>query len=269
MVSRRDSASRSLPAQDRPYDAEEVLQPPFTSTRNNLVLGILGTAFIGTVGLISPFIYMQLRSPLPYMATPRRKIEAAIRVIAERRNSTRAVLEDGTAGGKNVTNVATERYRFSESTKQPNGECLRFVDLGSGDGTAVFASASQGWQATGMELNPTLWFLSSLRRLSHPRDVRIRSSFIWGDMFSRSDVLRKADCVMVFGVTPLMPRIAQMVQKECRPGTCIMSYRFRVPLLVAETPESEISDDSKGQEVRGISASLIYDHEEMRIYEKI
>ena len=77
--------------------------------------------------------------------------------------------------------------------------------------------------------------------------------------------LRNADCVMIFGVNSLMPQIAEMVQREChRPGCLLMSYRFRVPLLVHSSVEKNA--DNK-QLVGGVDATLIYDEEEMRIYE--
>ena len=77
--------------------------------------------------------------------------------------------------------------------------------------------------------------------------------------------LRNADCVMIFGVNSLMPQIANLVQREChRPGCLIMSYRFRVPLLLHSSVEKNI--DTK-RVVGGVDATMIYDEEEMRIYE--
>lgn len=167
--------------------------------------------------------------------------------------------------------------------KKVNGNKLNFVDLGSGDGTAILAAASDGWNATGLELNPTLWFISSLRRLFSRSNVRSNSQFVMGDMFKNAiakERLRDANCVMIFGVRSMMPQIANLVRGECRTGCFLMSYRFRVPLLADlkmiannNVNYDDEKDDGGGGNNNvssldgGIDASLIYDEEEMRIYE--
>eukprot|EP00957_Ditylum_brightwellii_P057770 4380658-Ditylum_brightwellii.AAC.1 len=110
--------------------------------KKRIALGALGTAFTGSILLMSPFVIMQLRSPLPYMSTPRKKVIRALKEVAS-------------------------------SAKKSNTKDheLRFMDLGSGDGEAVFAAASVGWRATGIEMNPTLWAVSSIRRLFSPPHV--------------------------------------------------------------------------------------------------
>ena len=154
-----------------------------SSWRSNIAFGIIGTSFIGTIALISPFVTMQLRSPLPYMATPRKKIIDALEDIARRKRSR---LSSSTA---------------SSTTSTGNGKIypkkLRYYDLGSGDGETVLAASSSGWKATGIELNSTLWGISSLRRLIASSDVRKESNFIWGNMWAHS--ISDADAVMIFG----------------------------------------------------------------------
>ena len=118
------------------------------------------------------------------------------------------------------------------------------MDLGSGDGTAVFSAASLGWKAIGMELNSTLWLISNLRRLQLPRKTRQNCNLIWGDMFAtKSSVknhLNEANCVMIFGVAPLMPKIATLVQDKCQSGSFVMAHdRFRVPLLKEQHPSAK------------------------------
>ena len=203
------------------------------SNNANVALGIIGTSFIGIIALTSPFIIMQLRSPLPYMATPRRKVLEALNEIASRKGT---------------------------NTNQP----LRYYDLGSGDGEAVLAAASAGWRATGIELNSTLWGISSFRRLISHHLIRRKANFVWGDMWKEK--INDADAVMIFGVKPLMPQIAKKIETECRPGTFVMSYRFHIPIY-------GICDDSMGglssQSVKdegALGADLVYDEEEMRIY---
>mmetsp|Transcript_3272 Transcript_3272/g.7246 ORF Transcript_3272/g.7246 Transcript_3272/m.7246 type:complete len:257 (+) Transcript_3272:2149-2919(+) len=236
--------------------------PPPHSSRNNVALGMIGGAFVGIMALTTPFVAMQLRSNLPYMETPRKKVERALKFISQR--------------------AASDKKIYSGHDTHPheslrNNANLNFVDLGSGDGTAILAAASHGWNATGLELNPTLWFISSMRRLFSPKTIRHNSQLVLGDMFQNKiakERLKGADCVMIFGVKSLMPKIADLVQRECQQGSCLMSYRFRVPLLVdVKDAQKTNSDANRGKDVSvndslgGINASLIYDEEEMRIYE--
>ncbi|GFH61815.1 hypothetical protein CTEN210_18291 [Chaetoceros tenuissimus] len=202
------------------------------SSKKKIALGLTAASFVATVGLISPFITMQLRSSLPYMATPRRKILAALKEISKRKES---------------------------QSSAPNQQ-FKYYDLGSGDGETVLAAASTGWKATGIELNSTLWGISSLRRLFSPLSIRSRSAFIYGDIWKNS--IRDADAVMIFGVKPLMPAIAEKIGNECDPGTFVMAYRFHVPICSSEqvNEKGEIRDGS-------LEADLIYDEEEMRIYQ--
>lgn len=150
----------------------------------------------------------------------------------------------------------------------------KFVDLGSGDGTAIFAAASLRWKSTGVELNPTLWALSSVRRIMQPPEIRNNCSFIYGDMFQSASLkreLRNATCVMVFGVNSLMPKIADLIQMECRQGVFVMSYRFQVPLLANEGTggnDKFYREEKNESKLSGVlAASLIYEEEEMRVYE--
>jgi hypothetical protein len=57
----------------------------------------------------------------------------------------------------------------SNNTQQP-----RFVDLGSGDGTTIFAASSLFWKSVGVELNTTLWAISHSKHCT----------FIHGDMLT-------------------------------------------------------------------------------------
>lgn len=212
-----------------------------SKTGSMLALGIIGTSFVGTLALISPFVIMQLRSPLPYMATPRRKVLAALKDISHRK-------------GLGMPRTTTKANR-NESLK-------RYYDLGSGDGETILAAASVGWKATGIELNSTLWGLSSIRRLFSPRPIRDRSNFIWGDLWKQK--LGDADAIMIFGVRPLMAPIAKKIETECQPGTYVMSYRFLVPLQA--DPDEVVLNKDNAKEYVGLKADLVYDEEEMRIY---
>lgn len=236
--------------------------PPAVPSRNNAALGLIGGAFVGVVAFTAPFVFMQLRSSLPYMATPRHKVERALEFIASKRASS------GGAPG------ALRRDAQRQLSQRSSSKELNFVDLGSGDGTTVLAAASLGWKATGLELNPTLWFVSSVRRFFSPVPIRAKSQFVLGDMFKSATAasrLRRSDCVMVFGVQSLMPQIADLVGRECAPGCYLMSYRFRVPLLDRDDGGVAVggveNESASSSPSGGIDASLVYDEEEMRIYE--
>jgi hypothetical protein len=56
-------------------------------TKNKIALAAIATSMIGTAALTFPFIIMQLRSPLPYMSTPKKKILAALEEISKRKYS--------------------------------------------------------------------------------------------------------------------------------------------------------------------------------------
>ena len=182
------------------------------------VAGGAAASFVAT----APFVVLQLWTPLPYMATPRRKLVAALGVAR------------------------------AAAARAPTKRALRLVDLGSGDGEVVLTAARCGWEATGVELNATLWALSCARRLSlvGARGAG-RARFVLGDMW-RFDAVRDADAMMIFGVRPLMPLVARKLRAEARPGACVLAYRFEVPLGTG--PEE-------------LDAALIYDREEMRVYQ--
>mmetsp|Transcript_1299 Transcript_1299/g.2742 ORF Transcript_1299/g.2742 Transcript_1299/m.2742 type:complete len:280 (-) Transcript_1299:1117-1956(-) len=261
-------------------------QPSSISTRNYAAFGMIGGSFIGVIALTSPFIFMQLRSPLPYMATPIHKIERALLFISRRMDARGAGSSNMLEAAKSMT---SQKCDMQQPERNKRGNKLNFVDLGSGDGTAVFTAASLNWYATGMELNPTLWLISSLRRWGLSKEARMNCKLIYADMFDASQTtthksLREANCVMIFGVAPLMPQIAELIQSNCQPRSFVMAYRFRVPLMnlnecrrdkvgkedvagrivsVASGEESTV----EGVQSTGINGRLIYEEEEMRIYE--
>jgi len=237
------------------------------STSKLLPLGLIGGSFVTVVALTTPFVTMQLKSSLPYMSTPRHKVEKALTFLSKRNQ--KIIMNNF-----EYKDIGTPiKARNNITTQHQKQKQLHFVDLGSGDGTAVLAASSLGWRATGIEMNPTLWLISSIRRLlSNDKKSRINSQFKIGDMFATTisqSSLRNANCTMIFGVAPLMPRIADLIERECRPGCWIMSYRFRVPLASSCNGDEMKSkkDQTPIEGCGGIRASMIYDEEEMRIYE--
>jgi hypothetical protein len=153
-----------------------------------------GLFLVATLGLTAPFV--ALKTPLPYMATPKHKVRRALLSIPEpsRKGS--------------------------------------FIDLGSGDGEAVLQAAKVGSfpKAIGFELNWTLWLISQCRRLTWPRSIRARTEFRRTDFF-HSKLPDDTSTVMIFGVTPLMRPLSEKLAQECSGGTHVLSYRFRLPTI--------------------------------------
>jgi hypothetical protein len=195
---------------------KELEAPAPENSANMKVAGAIFGSFLAcTLGLTFPFVFSN--SSLPYMATPGKKISRALEHLSK--------------------------------TKRPG----TFVDLGSGDGEAVYQAAKLGYRAVGIELNSTLWALSSVRRLLFWSTAeRERSEFIRGDFFSYN--LKDANTVMMFGVVPLMKPLSEKIASECSSGIDVLSYRFALPLA---------HDEATSNLMR---ASIIYEEQEMRIY---
>eukprot|EP00977_Amphora_coffeiformis_P002386 scaffold448_cov156-Amphora_coffeaeformis.AAC.15 len=196
-------------------------EPVERSSKSRLWLGALiaGSTVVGTLALTAPFVLS--RSPLPYMATPGHKIKKALEFIQIK-------------SGQKQTRI--------------------FVDLGSGDGEGVYQAVRTGYQqAVGIELNWTLCTLSRIRRqFFWEHSLRRRSQFLNQDFFPYS--LAQADTCMIFGVTPLMEPISRKLALECAPGTHVLAYRFKLPLVTENDPKL-------------LNAEIVYDVEEMRVYE--
>lgn len=187
---------------------------PAADTTNLKIAGaVFGSFVLAITGLTAPFVLS--KSALPYMATPGPKLHRALQHLGK--------------GGNGV-----------------------FVDLGSGDGEAVLQAAKLGYRAVGVELNFTLFALSSLRRkLFWSASEQERSAFVWSNFFDYN--LKDANTVMIFGVTPLMRSLSQKIASECGTGTDVLSYRFGIPLAHEQDPNL-------------LRADIIYDEQEMRIY---
>lgn len=215
------SASKSASSsQNAEYDEE--------SSRQRLLLGgvVFGASVFGTLALTAPFVFT--RSPLPYMATPGRKVYKALSFLNQK-----------------------------DRTRRPR----TFVDMGSGDGEAVYQALQAGYdRAVGIELNYTLYAVAQMRRLFWTADERARSTFLRRNFFDYD--LYEADAIMIFGVNPLMRALSEKLETECKAGACVLSYRFRLP--TANASSTNIETSGRGNLLR---ASIIYNEEEMHIYE--
>jgi hypothetical protein len=214
--------------------------------------GVMAGVSLLLIGLQFPFLFPK---SAPYMATPGHKIRHALQFL----NKT-----------KTKTHHANQTQSSSSSSQPPPPV---FVDLGSGDGQAVYEAARLGYRAIGIEFNWTLWAISSLRRrLFWTSQERALSSFRRQDFISYNN-LKEADTVMIFAIPKTMPILGTKIQLECRPGTDILAYRFGIPLAVDKNDGKDNGDahptgSSQGNDDDDIRlcADLIYDREDMRIY---
>jgi hypothetical protein len=198
------------PKKDDPHD-DDHRQHGGGST--SIALAIAGTVVLGTIGLMAPFVSgLRHKFYLPYMATPKDKVRKALQHAVT----------------NHVTSASCSTAQVSHSRILPR----KFLDLGSGDGEAVYQAVQITSPvaldlAVGVELNPTLYTIASLRRLTWTSSQRRRSLFLCGSFWKHP--LRPYSVVMIFGVPPLMSDLSDKIHRECEPGTVVLSYRFPLP----------------------------------------
>ena len=100
-------------------------------------------------------------------------------------------------------------------------------DLGSGDGTALIIAVKEfGARGVGIEIDPLRFFISSLllrsSRLSDKVKI-IRKNFFDVDI---SD----ATVIFVYLVPRVLEKLKPKILKELKPGTQVVSYRYKMNL---------------------------------------
>jgi protein-L-isoaspartate O-methyltransferase len=100
----------------------------------------------------------------------------------------------------------------------------RVLDIGSGDGRVVMATAHLGFRSTGVELNPWLVFYSRLRAWRLGLDPHV--SFVRTDLWKFD--LKPFDNVVIFGVDEMMLPLKDKFEKELKLGSRIVACRFPV-----------------------------------------
>jgi len=98
-------------------------------------------------------------------------------------------------------------------------------DLGSGDGRLLFLAAKEGAYAIGLEINPFLVLLTKIRILFSPyrRRIRVRWKNFWHANISDADV------IFFYLIPWRMDKLKDMLQKQLKPGTLIVSNSFIFP----------------------------------------
>lgn len=93
-----------------------------------------------------------------------------------------------------------------------------FIDLGAGDGRAVeIANEEFKMNASGYEVNPMLCILAKLRY-----GIKLHNKNMFEADISDSDI------IFVYLFPRLLKKLAPKLNKECKEGTIIISYTFKI-----------------------------------------
>ncbi|XP_026673968.1 protein N-lysine methyltransferase FAM173B isoform X1 [Ceratina calcarata] len=109
--------------------------------------------------------------------------------------------------------------------KALEGRSGSLIDLGSGDGRIVFATAKAGFKAYGIELNPWLVWYSRLKALIIGSQTRFINQNLWKHNLTRYDN------VVLFGVDQMMCDVEMKFKKELRDNSVIVACRFPLPTM--------------------------------------
>ena len=101
---------------------------------------------------------------------------------------------------------------LSSNAGKPSKIKQKLVDIGSGDGRIVFASAKAGYLAHGIELNIWLVLYSRLRAL-FTNGIKGSATFSKQDLWKSN--LSEYQKVVIFGVEEMMPDLEKKLSLEC------------------------------------------------------
>jgi len=103
----------------------------------------------------------------------------------------------------------------------------KIMDLGSGDGRIVFAFASKGLDAHGLEINLFLVLWSRFKS----QILHNKATFHWGNLWQTN--VSSYDVVTVYGIVQIMHDLERKLIRELKPGSKIISNTFQFPNLVS------------------------------------
>ena len=95
-------------------------------------------------------------------------------------------------------------------------------DLGAGDGRLLIRAKREypGITAIGYEIVPVVWFLGRMRALFSRTGVQMK----FGNAFKVN--VSDADCIFLYLITSLMPKLRDKFDRELKPGTRVISHTF-------------------------------------------
>lgn len=103
-------------------------------------------------------------------------------------------------------------------------------DLGSGDGTALIVAAKEfGAKGVGIEIDPLRYFFSKVKCKINGLDKKVK--IIKRNFYDVN--ISSASVVFVYLVPRVLEKLKPKLLKELKPGTVIVSYRYKInlPLL--------------------------------------
>ncbi|XP_055380962.1 ATP synthase subunit C lysine N-methyltransferase [Condylostylus longicornis] len=100
------------------------------------------------------------------------------------------------------------------------------LDIGSGDGRIVFATANKGLTSHGVELNRWLVYYSRLKALKNGiKNAKFFQKDLWKYNISTYDY------IVIFGVGQMMSDLEKKLVKEAKDSSKIIACRFPFPNL--------------------------------------
>ena len=111
-------------------------------------------------------------------------------------------------------------------------------DLGSGNSTVLIIAASEfGARGVGIEIDPLRFFISKIKIRFKKLDSKIK--ILRKNFFDVN--ISEASVVNVYLVPKALERLKPKFLKELKPGTRLVSYRYKIDLpLIKYDKESEI-----------------------------
>ena len=158
-----------------------------------ILAAITGGAALTLSAICLPFVTPALRRHcLPYVPATNQQVENVLKALSSN-------------GGKVLKNK------------------IKLVDIGSGDGRIVFASANAGYQAHGIEINIWLVLYSRVRAL-FMKGIKGSATFSKQDLWKSN--LSEYQKVVIFGVEEMMPDLEKKLSLELKRESEVVACRF-------------------------------------------
>ncbi|XP_624435.2 protein N-lysine methyltransferase FAM173B [Apis mellifera] len=123
--------------------------------------------------------------------------------------------------------VPATSQQIQNVLKALEGRSGSLIDLGSGDGRIVFATAKAGFKAYGIELNLWLVWYSKLKALITRSSLQ--TTFIKQNLWKHN--LKRYNNIVLFGVDQMMKDIETKFIKELQEDCIIIACRFPLPTM--------------------------------------
>jgi SAM-dependent methyltransferase len=100
----------------------------------------------------------------------------------------------------------------------------RMLELGCGDGKVLVAAAKRGWKVTGIELNPLLVVVCTIRTWRYRRLVTVR----WGNYWN-TGLWDNADGIFGFVLPKYMTKLDRLIIQWQTKPVRLASFAFQIP----------------------------------------